>query len=121
MAIGLALFVYVPCVAGPFCRALGRNVAAAARASVLAGSYWTVIFFVVLVNARESLVELLVRLLYMAELFLPAVVIALATTDSMNKRLGPGWALGAAGFCAPDRSKCTHGVQGGCADSFDRS
>lgn len=102
MAITLALFVFVPCVAGPFCRALGQNVAAAACASVVAGSYWTVIFLVMFVNARESFLELLVRLLYMAELFLPAVLIALAITASMNKRLGPNWGLGTVGigfFC----------------------
>jgi hypothetical protein len=98
MAIGLALFVFVPCVAGPFCRALGQNVAAAACASILAGSYWTVIFFVVFVNGRESFGELLVRLLYIAQLFLPAVFIALAITASMNKRLGPGWAMGTVGI-----------------------
>lgn len=100
--IAMALFVFVLCVVGPFCRALGWNMAAAACASVLAGSYWTVIFFVVFVNARESLAGLLLGLFYAWDLFLPVLAIALATTDSLNKRLGPGWALGTVGaglFC----------------------
>ena len=97
MAIGLALLIFVPCVVGPFCRALGWNVAAAACASVVAGSSWTVIFFLVFVNARESLGGLLLGLFYVWELFLPVLAIALATTDSLNKRLGPGWTLGTVG------------------------
>jgi hypothetical protein len=95
--MGLVLFVFVPCVVGPFCRALGQNMAAAACAGIVVGFYWTVTSFLVFVNARESFLELLIRLLYMAELFLPAVFIALATTASMSKRLGPGWAFGALG------------------------
>lgn len=100
MAIGLllALFVFVPCVAGPFFRALGQNVAAAACASILAGSYWTVIFAVVFVNARESFAALLIGLFYVSVLFLPLVALALATTASMNKRLGPNWGLGTVGI-----------------------
>jgi hypothetical protein len=96
--MGLVLFVFVPCVVGPFCRALGRNMAAAACAGIVVGVYWTVTFFLVFVNASESFLELLVRLLYVAELFLPAVFIALATTAFMSKRLGPSWGLGTVGI-----------------------
>lgn len=92
-AIGMALFVLVPCVVGPFCRALGLNVAAAACAGVVVGSYWTVTFFLLFLYTRESVVGLI----YVAGLFLPVVFVALATTGSILKTLGPGWALGTAG------------------------
>lgn len=92
--IGMVLFVFVPCIVGPFCRALGRNIAAAACAGVAIGSYWTVTFWLLFLYTRESVAGLI----WVADLFLPVVFVALATTASMSKRLGPSWGLGTVGI-----------------------
>jgi len=97
--MGLLFLVFVPCVVGPLYRAMGQNKAAAVCAGIVVGCYWTVIFFLVFVNAGESSGELLGRLLIgWTYQFLPAVFVALATTVSMNKRLGPSWGLGTVGI-----------------------
>jgi len=93
MTIGIVLFVFVPCVAGPFCRALGRNVASAAYAALVVGSCWTATFFLLFLYTRESVAGLI----YVADWFFPALFVAILATISMARRLGPRWAVGPLG------------------------
>jgi hypothetical protein len=92
--IALTLLFFFPSLAGLICLALGQRVASFVCGMTVVGLYWTATFFLLFAYTRESWVGLI----YVIQLFLPAVFIALATTDSMNKRLGHSWGLGTVGI-----------------------
>jgi hypothetical protein len=92
--IALTLLFFFPSLVGVICRALGQRVASFVCGMAVVGLYWTATFFLLFLYTRESVVGLI----WVANLFLPAVFVALATTASLNKRLGPSWGLGAVGI-----------------------
>jgi len=92
--IVLELSGLVPAFTGLISRALGRKVIALRCSVIVGGWYWTL--------AMTAFLLLLVQLSYftvgiMIVYGIPAFIIAVAATYSINGNVGPGWALSAFG------------------------
>lgn len=82
---------------GPICRALGLRCAALICAVLVLGLYWTLSFYLMIGFTTAGPLGLI----YFWYLFFPPLIAAIATTISLARTAGPGWALGCVGVGSP--------------------